>query len=40
MARRREQYGILYEGDFGLSALAEKLSVTTGSVRRLELARE
>ncbi|MDX3457209.1 hypothetical protein PV396_35530 [Streptomyces sp. ME02-8801-2C] len=30
MARQREQYGILYEGDFGLSALAEKLSVTTG----------
>ncbi|MFJ8028575.1 hypothetical protein [Streptomyces sp. NPDC096311] len=31
MTRQREQYGILYEGDFGLSALAEKLSVTTGS---------
>lgn len=31
MARQREQYGILYEGDFGLSALAEKLSETTGS---------
>ncbi|WP_405834309.1 hypothetical protein [Streptomyces sp. NBC_01176] len=31
MARQREQYGILYEGDFGLSALAEMLSVTTGS---------
>ncbi|MDQ0932725.1 hypothetical protein [Streptomyces turgidiscabies] len=30
MARQREQYGILYEGDFGLSALAEKLSETTG----------
>ncbi|MEV8065252.1 hypothetical protein AB0P32_03745 [Streptomyces sp. NPDC085995] len=27
MARRRERYGVLYEGDFGLSALAEKLSV-------------
>lgn len=31
MTRQREQYSILYEGDFGLSALAEKLSVTTGS---------
>ncbi|MFD8219449.1 hypothetical protein ACFV2U_38605 [Streptomyces sp. NPDC059697] len=31
MTRQREQYGILYEGDFGLSALAEKLSVMTGS---------
>ncbi|MFE9881945.1 hypothetical protein [Streptomyces sp. NPDC005784] len=31
MARQREQYGTLYEGDFGLSALAEKLSETTGS---------
>ncbi|GAB1325682.1 hypothetical protein [Streptomyces sennicomposti] len=27
MARRRERYSALYEGDFGLSALAEKLFV-------------
>jgi hypothetical protein len=31
MARQREQYGRFYEGDFGLSALAGKLSATTGS---------
>ncbi|KAB1989097.1 hypothetical protein [Streptomyces triticiradicis] len=31
MARQREQYGILYEGDFGLSVLASKLSAATGS---------
>ncbi|MFE1308075.1 hypothetical protein [Streptomyces sp. NPDC058755] len=31
MARQREQYGILYEGDFGLSALAERLFVTDRS---------
>ncbi|MGY1497496.1 hypothetical protein ACW4TU_13020 [Streptomyces sp. QTS52] len=43
MARQREQYGILYEGDFGLSALAEKLSVMTGypdETRALRLASE
>ncbi|MFJ3302809.1 hypothetical protein ACIPSA_06780 [Streptomyces sp. NPDC086549] len=44
MARQREQYGILYEGDFGLSALAGKLlSVTDrgpGEAQSLGLACE
>ncbi|MFD8740780.1 hypothetical protein ACFV06_38510 [Streptomyces sp. NPDC059618] len=43
MARQREQYGRFYEGDFGLSALAGKLSATTGSLdeaRSLRLASE
>lgn len=31
MARRRERYSILYEGDFGLSALAGELSTTDRS---------
>ncbi|MGW4345066.1 hypothetical protein ACWEL8_08280 [Streptomyces sp. NPDC004690] len=43
MARRRERYGVLYEGDFGLSALAEKLSVADpvpDEARSLRLASE
>ncbi|MCF3133237.1 hypothetical protein [Streptomyces olivochromogenes] len=31
MARQREQYGRFYEGDFGLSELAGKLSTTAGA---------
>lgn len=43
MARQREQYGRFYEGDFGLSARAGKLSAATGSpdeARSLRLASE
>ncbi|MFJ8359838.1 hypothetical protein [Streptomyces sp. NPDC093984] len=43
MARQREQYGRFYEGDFGLSALAGKLSTTSGApdeARSLRLASE
>jgi hypothetical protein len=32
MARQRENYGWLYEGDFGLSALTEKLSSSATSI--------
>ncbi|MFF7095993.1 hypothetical protein ACFY9A_26905 [Streptomyces rubradiris] len=37
MARQREQYGILYEGDFGLSALAERLSAADRSPDEAQL---
>ncbi|MEU7280600.1 hypothetical protein AB0A69_17705 [Streptomyces sp. NPDC045431] len=42
MARRREMYGLFYEGDFGLSALTERLSREDRAdvARALELAAE
>ncbi|MEU7410224.1 hypothetical protein AB0B40_13015 [Streptomyces sp. NPDC042638] len=43
MARQREQYAVLYEGDFGLSALAGELSAADGPQgegRSLHLASE